>query len=79
MLDSSKLKEFADDNFEFDENGGKFSERMESAVGKGEITRYKQFILFQQSFQNTCTADKSKLWLVWERVKTLLPGRGFMK
>ena len=25
ILDSSKLKEFADDNFEFDENGGKFS------------------------------------------------------
>ena len=25
MLDSSKLKEFADDNFKFDENGGKFS------------------------------------------------------
>ena len=23
ILDSSKLKEFADDNFEFDENGGK--------------------------------------------------------
>ena len=37
VLDSSKLKEFADDNFEFDENGGKFSERVENAVGKGEI------------------------------------------
>ena len=26
--DLSKLKEFADDNFEFDENVGKFSERV---------------------------------------------------
>ena len=34
ILDSSKLK---DDNFEFDENGGMFAERVENAVGKGEI------------------------------------------
>ena len=27
ILDSSKPKKFADDNFKFDENGGKFSER----------------------------------------------------
>ena len=53
ILDSSKLKEFADDNFRFDENGGKFSERVEKtvgkgeiAVGKGEIGRYKQFFSF---------------------------------
>ena len=25
ILDSSNLKKFADDNFDFDENGGKFS------------------------------------------------------
>ena len=34
ILDSSKLKDFADDNSEFDENGGKFSERIENTVGK---------------------------------------------
>ena len=44
--DSSKLKEFADDNFKFDENGRKFSERVENTVGKGEIARYEQFLLF---------------------------------
>ena len=38
--DSPKLKEFADDNSEVDENGGKFSERVENAVGKGEIAHY---------------------------------------
>ena len=58
ILDSPKLKEFAYDNFEVDENGGKFSERAENAVGKGEIARYEQFLLFPQSFQKTCTADK---------------------
>ena len=37
ILDSSKLKEFADDNFKFDENGRKLSKRVENTVGKGEI------------------------------------------
>ena len=45
-LDSSKLKEFADNDYKFDENGRKFSRRLENAVGKGEIARYKQFLLF---------------------------------
>ena len=39
ILDSFKLKEFADDNFKFDENGKKFSERFENTVGRGEIAR----------------------------------------
>ena len=39
ILDSSKLKEFADDNFKFDENGRKLSKQVENTVGKGEIAR----------------------------------------
>ena len=50
ILDSSKLKESADDNFEFDEYGTKFSNRVENTVGKGEIVRSKQFPLFRQCF-----------------------------
>ena len=70
ILDSSKLKEFADDNFEFDENGKKFSKCAENTVGKGEIARYEQFLLFPQCFQKTCTADKQKKpGFVWERVE----------
>ena len=42
ILDSSKLTEFADDNFKFDENGRKLSKRTENTVGKGEIARYEQ-------------------------------------
>ena len=56
ILNSSKLKEFADDNFEFNDNGRKFSKRVENTVGKGEIARYEQFLLFPQCFQMTCTA-----------------------
>ena len=33
------------------------SERVENAVGKGEITHYEQFLIFPQWFQKTCTAD----------------------
>ena len=49
----------------FDENGGKFSNSVENTVGKGEIARYEQFLLFPQCFQKTFTA------LVWERVKSI--------
>ena len=56
-LDSSKLKELAEDNFELDENGRKFSQLIENTVGKGEIACYEQFLPFPQCFQKTCTAD----------------------
>ena len=56
-IDYSKLREFADDNFEFDENGRKFSKQVENTAGKGEIARHEQFLLFSQCFQKTCTAD----------------------
>ena len=39
ILDFSKLKEFADDNFRFYKNGRKISKRVENNVGKGEIAR----------------------------------------
>ena len=57
ILDCSKLKEFADDNFKFDENSRKFSKQVENTVGKGEIARYEQFLLFPLCFQKTCTPD----------------------
>jgi hypothetical protein len=48
---------FADDNFEIDENSRKLSRSVENTVGKGEIARYEQFLLFPQCFQKTYTAD----------------------
>ena len=41
ILDSSKVKEFADDNYKFGENARKFSKQ-------------EQFLLFPQCFQKTC-------------------------
>ena len=50
ILDFSKLEEFADDNNKFNENDREFSIRVENTVGKGEIARYEQFLLFPQCF-----------------------------
>ena len=55
-LDTSKLKEFADNNFKFDKNGSEFPKWVENNAGKGEIARYEQFLLFPYCFQKTCTA-----------------------
>ena len=57
VLDSSKLKAFADDNLKLNENCKKFSKRVKNTVGNGEIARYDQFLLFPQFFQKTYPAD----------------------
>ena len=69
---------FADDNFKFDENGRKFSKRVENNVGKGQIAPYQQFLLFPQCFQKTYTPDMYSPGLVWERVKKERPGFSLM-
>ena len=74
ILDSAKLKEFADDNFKFNENGREFSKWLENTVRKGEIARNEQFLLFPQCFQMSCIPDTLKPGLVWERVNISLKG-----
>ena len=44
MLNSMKMEEC-------------FSKQVENTVGKGEIARSEQFLLFPQCFQKACTAD----------------------
>ena len=63
-----KLNEFADDKF--DENGRKLYKRVKNTVGKGEIARYEQFLLFPQCFQKACFSGTSKGVIVWEWVKS---------
>ena len=48
----------------------KLSKRVENTVGKGEIARYEQFLLFPQCFQKACFPGVSKGVVVWEWVKT---------
>ena len=40
-------------------------------MGKGEIARYEQFLLFPQCFQKACFPGASKSIIVWEQVNTL--------
>ena len=63
------MKEFAEDNFKFDENGRKLSKQVENTVGKGEIARHEQFLLFPQCFQKACFPRASKGVIVWEWIK----------
>ena len=71
ILDWSKLKKYVDDNFEFDVNSRKFSNLVENTVGKGEIARYEQFLLFPQCFQKACFPEVSKGVIVREWVNSL--------
>ena len=63
------MKEFADNNLEFDKNGSKLSKQVENSVGKGEIAYYEQFLLFPQRFQKACFPGVSKGVIVWEWVE----------
>ena len=56
--------------FEFEVNSRNFSKLVENTVGKGEIARYEQFLLFPQCFQKACFPGASKGVTVWEWVKT---------
>ena len=59
----------AEDNFKFEKNGRKLSKWVENTVGKGEIARNEQFLLFPQCFQKVCYPGASKGVIVWEWVK----------
>ena len=71
LFQIGKLEDFADDNFKFDENGRKLSKLVENTVGKGEIARYEQFLLFPQCFQKACFPGASKGVIVWEWVNSV--------
>ena len=73
ILDFSKLKQIEDDIFKFDENSRKFSKRVENTVGKGEIARHEQFLLFPQCFQKACFLEASKGVIVWQWVNQHFP------
>ena len=49
-----------------------FSKRVENTVGKGEIARYEQFLLFPQCFQKACFPGASKGATVWEWVNSYI-------
>ena len=64
------MKEFADDNLKFDENGRKVSKRVENTVGKEEIAHNEQFSFFHSVLKKLVVKVGENPGLVWERVKT---------
>ena len=63
ILDWSKLKQSADDNFEFDVNSRKFSKLIENTVGKGEIARCEQISVFSSVFKRLVSQGHQKVSL----------------
>ena len=51
-----QTEEFTDDNSKFYENCRKFMKMVDNTVGKGEIARHEQFLLFPQYFLKNCMA-----------------------
>ena len=47
------MQDLADNNFEFEENEGKFSKRVDNIVGKREIARFKRFLFLNKLVRNT--------------------------
>ena len=63
-LCDSESESFSDDNFKLDENGRKVSRQVENTVGKGEIARYEQFLLFPQFFSKDLSCRYVKPGLI---------------
>ena len=62
-FDSSKLKQFADDNFKFDKNGRKLSKREENTVGKGKLLVMSNFSLSHSVFRRLVSQGRQKVSL----------------
>ena len=57
--------------FQIDENERKLSKQVKNTVGKGEIARYKQFLLFPQCFQRLVSQGCQKVSLCGNGLKAL--------
>ena len=66
----SKLKAFADENFNVVQMMQFFYDRVKNIVGKGENAGYKPFLLFPQCFLSASFSRLWKLGVVWERVNS---------
>ena len=61
---ASRLKEFADNNFELDEHGRKSSTAVENILEKGEIRSFSCCV-----FKRLILQTRKNKGLVWERIK----------
>ena len=71
ILDSSKQKEFADDNFEFDTNGRNFSKKVENTVEKEKLLIWEKVVKQRPRYENIIkllTLYRTKI-LDWSKFK----------
>ena len=69
ILEQTNSKAFADDKLNVTELIISTFDRVENIVGKGEIARYEQFLLFPQRFQTASFPEASKGVVLWKWVK----------
>ena len=60
IFDSSKLKEFADDNSNFDKNGRKFSKQVENTAGKRRNRSLRAISPFPTAFSKDALQPRIK-------------------
>ena len=70
ILDSSKLKDFADNNFKFDTNGRKLSKQVENNVRKGQIARTSNFSFSHSVFKRLVLQTRKNLGLFGKGLKS---------
>ena len=64
--DSTKLKVFADDNFKVDENGRKFSKRVENTVGKEKLLVTSNFSFSYSVLKRPLLQTSKNQGLFWK-------------
>ena len=72
ILDSSKMEQFADDNFISDKNGRKFSKRVKNTVGKGEIAVTSNCFFSNSVFKRLVLQTHNNQGLILERINKIL-------
>ena len=74
VLDSSKLKEFADDNFKFDKNGRKLSKRVENNVEKEKLLDTSNFSFSHSVFKRLDSKGHCVGWVLknWRKRGNLM-------
>ena len=70
FIDSSKLKDFADDNFKFDKNGRKIFEWWKTLWEKKKLLVTSKFLLFPQCFQRLVLQKRKNLGLFGKGLKS---------
>ena len=79
ILDSSKLKEFADDNFKFDKNGREFSEREKTQWDKEKLLVMSNISLCHRVFRRNVAQTSKNKGLFGRRLKSVSMIKTYLK